>query len=210
MKDYKCKLLALGLAFSGLAFAESEGRLIDEQLNPWWHSYNLESAGQYQAAATSLEPLLKSADDEEFVEMRIAWLYYLAQDYNRSVTHYERAIKINKNALESRLGLMLPLMAQQRWREASLQANEVLAQSKWNYYAHLRLMVCEEALGLWDQLALHAVEVHQRYPADVAVLVYAARAYSQKNLLDTAQAYYAQVLKRMPWHTEANDFMKRS
>lgn len=174
----------------------------------WWRSFNLEAAGKYTEAAQTLEGLLKS-DDAEFAEMRSGWLYYLSTDYSRSVKHYQNALKHNNESLEARLGMMLPLMAQARWREAAQQGNAVVATSKWNYYAHLRLLICEEALELWPDMIKRGEQIQRRYPADPSLLVYLARAYSNDGQSNKAKIAYEQVLHRMPGHVEATDFLAK-
>lgn len=173
----------------------------------WMRSYSLEANGQYIEAAKTIEKFLKQIPDNEFAELRSGWLYYLAGNYTRSITHYQTALKLNNLSLEARLGLTLPLMAQGRWREAAIENNEVIKVSKWNYYAHIRLMACEEALKQWDELLKHTQEVHSRYPADATILVYSARAYKQAGNTAKAKQMYDEVLVRVPGHIEASRFM---
>ena len=173
----------------------------------WMRSYSLEANGQYNDAAKTIEKFLKQIPDNEFAELRSGWLYYLAGNYSRSITHYQTALKLNSQSIEARLGLTLPLMAQGRWREAAIESQEVIKVSKWNYYAHVRLMACEEALRQWDELVKHAQEVHSRYPGDATVLVYAARAYKQTGNTAKAKSMYNEVLIRVPGHIEASRFM---
>jgi len=170
----------------------------------WTRSYALESSGQYIDAAKSIEKFLKQIPSNEFAEMRSGWLYYLAGNYSRSIKHYQTAIKINNQSIEARLGLTLPLMAQARWREAANESQSVIKQSKWNYYAHIRLMACEEALKQWDTLLKHANEAKIRYPGDATILVYLARAYKQTMNKSKMKDTYNQVLIRVPGHIEAS------
>lgn len=209
MKQYRLAIASLFIFLQPFCWAQGASISAAEQNEIWWKSFNLEAAARYTEAAQTIEPLLKHSSDKEFAELRSGWLYYLATDYSRAVKHYENALKLNKTSLETRLGMMLPLMAQQRWREAAQQANAVIEVSKWNYYAHLRLMICEEALGLWDQLAEHANQVHKRYPADPSLLVYLARGYANSNQRDKAKAAYQLVLNRMPGHVEASNYLAK-
>jgi hypothetical protein len=43
----------------------------------------------------------------------------------------------------------LPLLAQQRWREAAVEANKVIAVSAWDYTAHVRLRLRYDMSVLW-------------------------------------------------------------
>lgn len=173
----------------------------------WMRSYSLEAGGQYVEAAKTIEKFLKQIPDNEFAELRSGWLYYLAGNYSRSIKHYQTALKLNAQSLEARLGLALPLMAQGRWKEAVVENNHVLNISSWNYYAHVRLMACEEALKQWQDLLKHAEAVHKRYPTDATVLVYLARAYKQHENTAKARQAYQEVLVRVPGHIEASRFL---
>ena len=173
----------------------------------WAESYRLELAGDYVAAARVLEPVLAADSDHEFALMRTAWLDYLSGNYNESIRGYRRALELNAESLETKLGLTLPLLAQQRWREAAGVAQEVLAVAPWNYYAHERLMVAEEGLRQWQRLAEHAAAVAVRYPSDATALVYLARAQAQRGLDAEARAAYTAVLERFPDHEEAHAYL---
>ena len=175
----------------------------------WGRSFTLEANGQYEAAARSLEPILQREPNSEFAHLRSGWLYYLAGKYSTSIKYYQTASKLNKQSLDARLGLMLPLMAQERWREAAQLAESVIAESPLNYYAHLRLMVCEEGLKNWSQLRDHAQMISRYYPSDPGFQVYIARAYLNLNEPDKARGAYQRVLERYPGHIEASLYLSK-
>ena len=173
----------------------------------WTRSYSLEANGQYIEAAKTIEKFLKQVPGNEFAELRSGWLYYLASNHSRSIKHYQTALRLNGQSIEARLGITLPLMAQGRWQEAAIQSNEVIKISQWNYYAHVRLMTCEEALKQWPKLIKHAEKVHNRYPADPTILVYLARANKQIGNTSKTRQAYNEVLIRVPGHIEASRYL---
>jgi tetratricopeptide (TPR) repeat protein len=175
--------------------------------DPWTESYAEESQGAYAAAIRALAPILATQPDHELAVMRRGWLRYLNGQYNEAIRDYQRSIAINGLSLEARLGIMLPLLAQSRWREASAYAQEVLRMDPWNYYAHVRLMMAEEGQRQWQQLARHASDVARRYPSDATALVYWARALIRLGNEDEARARYESVLERIPSHEEASQFL---
>jgi tetratricopeptide (TPR) repeat protein len=175
--------------------------------SPWADSYRHEAAGSYAAAVGPLAPILAAEPDNEFARLRVAWLEYLDGDYNASIRDYQRAMKLNAESLDAQLGLTLPLLAQQRWREAAASAQAVLKVAPWNYYAHVRLMVAEEGQRQWQTLARHARAVADRYPTDATLLVYLARAEARQGNIETARTAYADVIERVPGHAEAMDFI---
>ncbi|OGQ97908.1 MAG: hypothetical protein A2505_05255 [Deltaproteobacteria bacterium RIFOXYD12_FULL_55_16] len=174
--------------------------------SPWQKSYRLEAAGKYAEASAALESI-NGSGEADFALMRRGWLSYLQGRYNESVDFYGRAIAKNQKSLEARNGVTLPLLAQQRWREAAFYARQVLAESAFDYTAHQRLMVAEEGQREWKTLAEHAARVADRYPSDATVLVYLARAHAWLGEITAARKVYGQVLSRIPGHIEATAYL---
>jgi tetratricopeptide (TPR) repeat protein len=169
-------------------------------------SYKLESEKRYDAAAREIAALADSGN--EFARLRLGWLAYLGGRYNESITHYNRVLQVNPGSIDGRLGVMLPLLAQQRWPDAAAQARAVLQLSPWDYTAHVRLMVAEEALKQWAVLENHARDVSQAFASDATSLIYLARARAwQRNVTGARQAY-AKVLERAPANEEARSYLK--
>ena len=176
----------------------------------WSESYRLEVEGDYASAIMALQPVLEAEPSHELAVLRSAWLKYLLGDYNASLRDYERALELNDQSLEARLGPTLPLLAQRRWREAAVIAREVIAIAPWNYYAHLRLLAAEEGQRQWDTLGRHASELSARYPSDANFLVYLARAQARQGDVEAAIETYGRVLELFPAHEEATAFRAQS
>ena len=101
-------------------------------------------------------------------------------------------------------------MAQQRWREAAVEAHKVIEVSAWDYTAHVRLMTCEEALHNWSDLARDASALSTHYPTDATALVYLARAEAWQKNVQNAKLVYGKVLERIPGHIEATYYIKNN
>jgi len=172
-------------------------------VDPWTESYRLEGLYQYDAA---IEALNGVSSDNELGLLRKGWLNYLKGTHSKSIEFYNKAINKNEKSLDARLGIVLPLMAQQRWREAASNANKVLEVAPWNYYAHVRLMATQEALKQWSELEKHAKVVSERYPTDVDTMVFLARAYRQLGNDKAASQAYKKVLELVPSNFEASQF----
>ena len=176
-------------------------------VDPWTESYRLESLYQYDAALKALDVAANKDPNSELLSLRRAWLNYLSGNHSKSIEHYKKAISVNGQSLEARLGITLPLMAQQRWREAMLEANKVLEVAPWNYLAHLRLMVSEEAMKQWPTLEKHAQQLVARYPTDATAWVYLGRASHHTGNKNGAINAYQKVLQLLPDHFEANQYL---
>lgn len=200
MKTLSGGIFVFLLSFSASLFAE---------LDHWAESYRLESLAQYETAAKTMNQIINNNQRNDFAISRRAWLNYLRGAHNDSIRDYQRALEINPQSLDAHLGLLLPLLAQQRWREVTSYANKVLNESPWNYYAHIRLMIAEEGEKKWDTLAKHALQVSKRYPSDATILVYLARAYAWMKKDSEARSTYKLVLERVPGHIEASQYLSR-
>ena len=192
------------LALALLLSAASAGA----QPDPWSESYRLEYLGKYADALALIEPIANRQPVNEFAIMRSAWLLHLQGRYAEAEKRYQRAAEVNPRSIEARLGVMLPQMALYRWNDAIQSGRKVLAESQWNYTAHVRIMIGEEALSRWEDLSKHAAEVSARYPTDATLLVYWARAEAALKRTRKARELYAQVLERVPGHIEASTYIK--
>ena len=199
--ERRCLVLTAALLVAATAQAQT-------QTEAWSASYRLESAGQYAEAQAQIAEMATRQPANELAVIRSAWLSHLQGKYAEAETLYLKARQVNPRSMEALLGLMLPRMAQLRWLDAIETGRKALAENAWDYNAHVRIMVCEEALSRWDALAKHAAEVSVRFPADATSLVYWARAESALRNTRRARQLYGQVLERFPNHAEANKYIK--
>ena len=171
-------------------------------------SYKLESEKRYEAAAQIIQPLAESG--HEYAALRLGWLSYRQGSYNASISHYNRVLQSAPGVIEARLGLMLPLMAQERWQDAAMQAQIALRQSPLHPTASLRLLLCQQALKQWEAMEAHAASFAKAYPSDVEALVFLARARIGQHNQKGAREAYGQLLERLPDHAEALAYLRAS
>ena len=191
---YKLLVIA-GLFTSGAGHADD---------GAWQESYRLEALYQYEAALAALNSV---GSDNELALLRRGWLAYLQGAHSKSIDYYNKALSKNAKSLDARLGVMLPLMAQQRWREAALNANKALEVAPWNYHAHLRLMITEQALKQWSELAEHASAVTERYPSETDPWIFLARASRKLGNEKIAAQAYRKALELVPDNFEARQYI---
>jgi len=184
------------------------GNSVGAMADPWAQSQQFEAKGEYAAAAGLIEPFLYSGKEKEFAFLRYGWLSYLQGRYDSSIKSYNTALQLNPQSIDARLGISLPLLAQQRWQDTARHLQKILAVSPWDYTAHVRLLIVEEGLQKWDVLARHAEALNQHYPSDATVLVYLARAHAWLGQKDKAAQAYQQVLVRIPNHVEASRYLQ--
>lgn len=180
------------------------------RLDPWSKSYALERVFKFAGAARVIAPFRTRGVDREMAILRTAWLLYRQAKYNDSFREYWMAIQFNPNSIDARLGISLVLLAQQRWREATLHAKEVLKISPWNYTAHLRILVAEQGQRKWHRMTRHAAKLSAHYPTDTTALVYMARGFAWLSNRPAAVKAYARVLLRVPLHIEAKYYLAKN
>lgn len=206
MTNMRQKLIihvAIGLLYTSSFLAKG-----NELEDIWTQTFNLERQGEYAKAAAIIEPLLNGDENREYVLLRYAWLAHQQRNYNDAVRYYKQALEINPASIDAKLGLSLPLLAQSHWKKAEIYLRQIVAESPWNYTAHIRLFICEEGLGQWEQLATHTEAFSRSYPSDATTLVYLARAKHKLGKNEAANVIYQQVLIRMPEHIEAINYTR--
>ncbi|MBE9559978.1 MAG: tetratricopeptide repeat protein [Proteobacteria bacterium] len=174
----------------------------------WKRSHDMEAKGDYEGAAAIIKPW--AASDDEYATLRYASLKYLQGEYNESIEYYEKAIKLNPKSLSAKLGITLPQIAQGRWRQVKIYTRQVLVRSDWDYTAHQRLMMAEEAEKKWHSLGKHADELVEIYPADTDSYLYLARARAWMGNTPVAKKAYVEVLHRSPDNLEAETYVEEN
>jgi len=151
-----------------------------------------------------------AATGDEYATLHYAYLMYMQGEYNESIEYYDKAIKLNPKSLSAKLGITLPQIAQGRWRQVKIYTRQVLVRSDWNYTAHQRLMMAEEAEKKWHTLGKHADGVVEIYRADTASYVYLARARASMGNTHVAKKAYVEVLHRSPDNLEAETYINEN
>lgn len=200
MKKMLGWLLLAGLLWAQGARADNEA--------VWAKSYQLEAAQRYADSLAVLDEMKPSGLDAELMMLRRGWLNYLAGNFSDSVSWYKQALGRNSRSVEAALGATLPLLAQQRWREAALYARRALELAPNDYTAYLRLIVAEEGIRDWPSVKKHAETLSEHYPGDASALVYLARAQVGLGNVAEARRSYLNVLSRVPGHLEASGYVK--
>lgn len=173
----------------------------------WQQSQDYEKKGDYRKAISVINNYTGTIELGELAMMRIAWLYYQNKDYSRSVKYYAKALRRNPYSMDSRLGLTLVYMAQERWKDVKKETKRIIAADPWNYTAHVRLMIAENIEKDWATLARHARELSKRYPANTDPWLYLGRAESWRYKREKALEAYRRLLALEPANSEAASYI---
>ncbi|MFO0576000.1 MAG: tetratricopeptide repeat protein [Polyangia bacterium] len=140
-----------------------------EGAETWQRSYEREAAGQLAEALAALDALPQARKGEYLALARRGWLLYRLGRSDTAVDAYQRAVAAAPQAVEARVGLLLPLSALRRWNELAAAAKEVLSLEPRNYYGTLRLAFAHYNLGHFADAGTLYAQLKQGYPSDLEV-----------------------------------------
>jgi len=138
-------------------------------INAFAESYELEEAGQFQAAIEAVE--VYYASDSYEINLRLGWLHYLRGDYTQSRSYYKRCIFLEPKAIEPMLGVALPAGAMGNWTEVEKTYKSVLKIDPNNTFAHYRLASLYYEWQQYDAAHTHLEKVLTLYPFDYESVV---------------------------------------
>jgi len=130
-------------------------------------SYALEAQGKPAEALDAMKQLRSSGANTYFPIARIAWLAYVAGRYPEACDAYREAIKLAPSAIEPRLGLTLPLLALEKWRDLEVASRDVLKLDPNNAVARARLAHANYMVGNYPDAATLYRKLVDDYPAEL-------------------------------------------
>ena len=156
-------------------------------------------------ALASLQAPQPGQPDEYLAQLRAGQLSYAGGQHLIAVAHYQRAIALAPDALEPRLGLLLPLMALGRWDRAAQVVSPVLERAPGNYLAESRMAYIEFSRGRHEQAQWRYRALVNRYPGDHEMLLGLAWTYQRQGLEQEARETFERVLAIRPQHPGARE-----
>jgi tetratricopeptide (TPR) repeat protein len=156
--------LALLILSSSLRAEDASSNPVIVQFNK---SLAAESESRYAEALTDMESLPADAKNDYLVTLRLGWLTYLNQDYDRSASYYQQADQIARGrSVEALLGLTLPLAAKSDWGRVQDAYRRILVLDPKNYTANLRLGQIELNSGAFQQADRHLKTALENFPGE--------------------------------------------
>ena len=157
-------------------------------------SFNLESRGNYAEALNSVLIILRIDHRNYTAMLRAGWLSYLKGDYRNAIGYYRKAVLLEPEAIEPRLGLMLPLMASKKWNDAGDVAQKILKLDKKNYLANSRLAYILFSQGKYGEAEKQYRKVISEYPADIEMKIGLGWTYLRMGHKKNAAGVFREVL----------------
>lgn len=182
-------------------FAQDSGSVADI----YRQSYAAESKGDYAKALSLMKRISALGPKDYVLHLRSGWVQYLNGEYAESVEEYRKAEKMQPAAIEPRLGVMLPLMAARRWKEAVEAGLAVLEKAPADFTAQSRIAyVCYQQgqflkAEKWYRKALDG------FPSNVEMRAGLGWSLLKQNRFREAKLEFDSVLIVAPDHASAQE-----
>ena len=157
------KVLVACAFAGGLAFSAASQGVADL----YRKSYRAEAENRPAEALEAMNTILSRDKASYFANVRTGWIAYLAGRFAESAEAYQRAAKAQPKAVEAKLGLTLPLMAQKKWAELETASRAVLALDPKNNVARARLALALYSLGNYPDAATTYRGLMADYPGEL-------------------------------------------
>ena len=161
-------------------------------------SYDYEAIGRMEEALAALDRLSGAKRGGYVAVLRRAWLLHKLGRNPQSIDAYQKAVALDAKAIEARLGLLLPLMAERRWPEAEKVAREVLKADPGNYLATLRLAFVQYNQKRYAESRTLYRKLAEIYPSDVEVRAGLGWAWLKLGKMAEAASTFREVLEFAP------------
>lgn len=166
-------------------------------------SYALEAKGDAAGALAKMNQVQAASGSTYFVRARVGWLAYLAGQNALSIQAYNDAIRMKPAAVEARLGLTLPLLAQSKWRDLDRACREVLKLAPSDMTARARLAHALYSVGNYPDSATLYRKLIEEYPADLTFQTGLGWAVLKMGRRAEARTLFQQVLAVSPDNASA-------
>ena len=134
--------------------------------NPVQQSYRMEAEGKYGQAMDLMKALADREPRNYLAHLRTGWLAYLASNLGLSLAYYQKAVVLAGDAVEPRLGLMLPQLAMGLYPQVEATGMAVLRLDPKNYLARSRMAWARYLHGRYEEAADLYRGIIRDYPSD--------------------------------------------
>ena len=166
-------------------------------------SYKLEARGKYTGAMAALSRVRQGQQHSYIFQLRVGWLNYLARKHRLAVEAYKRAARLAPMAVEPLQGMLLPMMAARRWKDALTTADKILGMVPRDDLASTRKAWILFNLGRFRQAEQVYVQVLRQYPANLTLRAGLGWARARQGQLKEAEKAFRAVLRYSPKNASA-------
>ncbi len=166
-------------------------------------SYKKAREGDTRAALNAVLQVLQKDTRNYTANLRAGYLLYTLGRHNQSIERYQKAVKLAPRAIEPRLGLMLPLMAQRKWATVEEIINNLLKYDPLSYTLNSRLAYIMYVTGRYSEAKSYYNKVAVLYPADLDMQLGLGWTNLKMGNARNAASWFQSVLTVMPTNGSA-------
>ncbi len=134
-------------------------------------SIQAETASDFAGAIQAMEKIGPAGANDYFVQVRLGWLHYCAQQWKESQANYRKAAQLAPQSLEAPLGLMLAQMGAKQNDDALRTGQSILARDPNHYAALSRTAWIYYLKGDFRQAITRYRKLSSQYPCDTEMLL---------------------------------------
>jgi tetratricopeptide (TPR) repeat protein len=194
-------LLTFAAVFADVASVAHAGDISDR----YRQSYQHEAQGKYAEALADIDGLPSTARRSYVYHLRRGWLLYLAGRHWDAIESYRAAVAVAPDAVEPRLGLMLPEAGLLLWLDVIATGQEVLHKDPHNYTALSRMAWANYSLGRFTEAAKLYRNLLRAYPSDIEMRVGLAWSLLKGGHIADARSQFDRALLIAPDHVSAQE-----
>lgn len=170
-------------------------------------SYAYEAEQDYMNA---LSAITKVYDATSYtLNLRLGWLYYLSGDYPKSQGYYKKAIALEPQSIEARLGYVYPASSMENWDDIIKIYLEILAIDPNNSLVNYRLAYIYNYRKEFTKAATFAQNVVALYPFDFNANYLLGTIYISQGKIKEAKIHLARALQYNPDAMEVKTALDR-
>jgi tetratricopeptide (TPR) repeat protein len=186
-------LLVAALLAPAPAAAQAGGE--DPVAQRYAASLDAEARGDYATALNEVLTGLRAAPSDYVLTLRAAWLYYMKSQLEDAIITYRKAAALAPKAVEPQLGLTLPLLALERWKETEETCRAALKLAPGDYTALSRLAWAQYNQARYADAAATYRQVLELYPSDVEMMLGLAWSHTKQGEKEAARALFLRVIQ---------------
>ena len=174
--------------------------------NIYLKSYNYEKMSDFSDAVKVLVPLYKKTPNQYFINLRLAWLFFLDKKYKNAIKHYKKALIVVPSSVEANLGLIKSYLNLRDANSAIQVGNIILKNDLYNFYGNYYLILALKQKHNYTQALKLTRKMLSLYPTSIIYLEQLANLLSKKDI-NEAKKVYQNILILDPNNVTAKQYL---
>ena len=166
-------------------------------------SYTNENTKDYAKAIGVLKNVYSEQSYE--LNLRLGWLSYINAQYNESIGFYEKAINLKPEAIEAKMGYVLPAAALGNWNNVLMQYKSILKLNPQNPVVNYRVGLIYYYRKDYKTAEPYFEKVIKAYPFDYDGVIMLAWTKLSLNKKDEASDLFYKALYYNPGDSSAKE-----